>query len=72
MICIIIIININFFRRVRKNLSSLPVRPPAWNNFAPTGEIFMKFYVRRFFKNLSRKVKFLTLTRITGTLHETY
>jgi hypothetical protein len=33
--------------------------------------IFMKFGIRVFFANISRKVKFhLTLTIITGTLHE--
>jgi hypothetical protein len=43
----------------------------AWNNSSPTGWIFMKFYIRVFFENLARKVKFnLNLTRITGTLHE--
>jgi hypothetical protein len=33
--------------------------------------IFMKFYIQRFFENLSRKFKFYcNLTRITSTLHE--
>jgi hypothetical protein len=36
-------------------------RPPARNNSASTGRIFMKIYVWVFFENLSR---------ITGTLHE--
>jgi hypothetical protein len=25
------------------------VRPPAWNNSARTGQIFIKFYIRGFF-----------------------
>jgi len=42
-----------------------------WNNSAVTGQIFMKFDIRVFFEDLSRKLKFhLNLTRITGTLHE--
>ena len=41
------------------------------NNSAPTGRIFMKFDIRVFFENLSRKFKsHLNLTRITSTLHE--
>ena len=30
----------------------------AWNNSAPTGEIFLKFYIWGFFKNLLRKSRF--------------
>ena len=42
------------------------VRPPAWNNSAATGRIFMKF-----FENLSRKFKFHSnLTGITRTLRK--
>jgi hypothetical protein len=38
---------------------------------APTGWIFMKFDIRVFFENLSRKFNFhQNLTRITGTLHK--
>jgi len=39
--------------------SCLSVRPclSAYNNSCPTGRIFMKFYMRLFFKNLSRKYK---------------
>jgi hypothetical protein len=49
----------------------MSVRPSAWNNWAPTGRIFMKFGIWVFFQNLSRKFKFhLNLTRITDTLHE--
>ena len=36
-----------------------PLLPSVWNNSAPTGRIFMKFDIRRFFeKNLSKKIKF--------------
>ena len=43
----------------------------ASNNSAPTGRIFMKFYVGVFFKNLARKFKFhYDQTKITGTLLE--
>jgi hypothetical protein len=31
--------------------------PSAWNNSAPTGRIFMKFYVWGFFERLSRKIQ---------------
>jgi hypothetical protein len=45
-----------------------PFRPPAWNNSAPTGRIFMKFCIL-FFENLSRKFKFHeNLAIITGNL----
>jgi hypothetical protein len=36
----------------------LSVCPSTWNNSAPTGRIFMKFYYRVFFDKLSRKSKF--------------
>jgi len=49
----------------------MSVRLSAWNSSAPTGRIFMKFYIWVFFENLSRKFKFhYNLTIITGTLHE--
>ena len=35
------------------------IRPPAWNNSAPNGRIFIKFYMWVFFEYLSRKFKFL-------------
>ena len=42
-----------------------------WNNCAPTGRIFMKFDIREFHENLSRKFKsHENLTRITCTLHK--
>jgi hypothetical protein len=45
-------------------------RPSAWNNWAPTGWIFMKFD-KSIFENLSIKFKFQqNLTRIAGTLHK--
>jgi hypothetical protein len=34
------------------------IRLSAWNNSAPTGQIFMKFDTYEFFENLSRKPKF--------------
>ena len=47
------------------------VRPSAWNNSAPTGRIYMKFYIWVWFEELWRTFKFhYTPTRITGTLHE--
>ena len=36
----------------------MSVRPSAWNNSASTEQIFMKFYIRIFFKNLPQKIKF--------------
>jgi hypothetical protein len=34
------------------------LRPSAWNNSTPTGQIFMKFDIGGFFENLSRMLKF--------------
>jgi hypothetical protein len=49
----------------------MSVCPSAWNNHAPTGQIFMKLDTGLFFENLPRKFNFhLNLTRITGTLPE--
>jgi hypothetical protein len=43
----------------------------AWKNSAPTGRIFMKFYIWVFFQNLLRKFKFnYNLIRILCTFHE--
>ena len=36
----------------------LSVLPSTWSNSAPTGRIFMKFYIWRFFANPSRKFRF--------------
>ena len=60
------------FAKLRKAIISfMSVRPSAWNNSAPTGQIFMKFGIWVFFENLWIKFKFhYNLTRITGTLHE--
>jgi hypothetical protein len=42
----------------------------AWNNFAPTGRIFIKFDIRGYFQSLSRISKFReNLTGRVGTLH---
>jgi len=63
-------LNVTFFKRLSFNMS---VRLSAWNKSVPTGQIFVKFYIRTqgFFENVSRKLKFdSNLTRITGTLHE--
>jgi len=47
------------------------VRPSAWNKWAPTGRIFVKFDIWIPFENLWRKFQFhCYLTRITGTLRE--
>jgi len=54
------------FKYVRKTAKSgywlpyvcLSVRLSAWNNSAPTGRIFKKLHIGRFFENLSRKFKF--------------
>jgi hypothetical protein len=34
------------------------VRLPAWNNSAPSGQIFLKFHISVFFENLLRNSKF--------------
>jgi len=57
------------FTKLRKATISFvtSVRLSAWNNLAPTGQIFVKFEIWVFFENLSRKFKFdWNLTRITG------
>jgi len=47
------------------------VRLYAWNSWAPTRRIFMKFYIWVFFENLPSKFKLhWSLTKITGTLYE--
>jgi hypothetical protein len=38
--------------------SYLSVRQSAWNNSAPIGRIFIKFYVWVLFQNVLRKLKF--------------
>ena len=44
----------------------MSVRPSAWKYSAPTGRIFMKFYISVFVENPSRKPQFhCNLTRIT-------
>jgi len=59
-------VTINFAMPVR-----LSVCLSAWNNSAPIGRIFVKFYILVFFENLSRKFKFRqNLTRIMDTLHD--
>jgi hypothetical protein len=68
----------SFFMGVRQILKILKtiscvmsLRLSAWNNFAPTGRIFLKFVIWLFFVNLSRNFKFhWNLTRIMGTLYE--
>ena len=48
-----------------------PVRPYAWNNSAPTGQIFVKLDIWASFENLSIKFNFhYNPIRITGILHE--
>jgi len=53
------------FRRVRKiaegellDSSCLSVYPSAWNNWAPTGRIFMKFDIQVFFRKSVAKIQF--------------
>jgi hypothetical protein len=41
--------------KLRKSDSFImSVRPSAWNNSAPTGRIFVKFDIWRFFETMSR------------------
>ena len=47
------------------------VCPFTWNNSAPNERIFMKFYIRGFFENLSRLLTFnWNRPRNKGTVHE--
>jgi len=49
----------------------MSLRLSAWTNSAPTTQIFIKFDVWEFLKNMLSKFKFhYNLTRITGTLRE--
>jgi hypothetical protein len=49
----------------------VPIRPSVWKNWAPTERNNVKFDVRVFFENLSKKIEFpYNMTRKTGTLHE--
>ena len=44
---------------------------PAWNNSAPTWQIFIKFDIRAFLETLSRKSEFHSKPKkVTGILHE--
>jgi hypothetical protein len=65
------------FAKLRKGTVSfvmsvcLSVCLSALNNSALTGRIFMKFDIRVFFENLSKKLKFhQNMARVKGTLHE--
>ena len=62
------------FAKLRKATVSfiMSVRPSAWNNSAPTGQILIQFYVWAFFfKNASREFKFnKNPSKTTGTFHE--
>jgi len=51
---------LNAFKKLQKTTVSIimSVLPSAWNNYAPTGWIFMEFDIWGFFKYLSRKLKF--------------
>ena len=48
------------FSKLRKATISfaMSVRPSAWNNSTPTGQIFIQFDISVFFENLSRILKF--------------
>jgi hypothetical protein len=49
----------------------LSVLQSAWNNSAPVGRVFTKFYICIFFENLSAKFKFyLNRTQIRSILHK--
>jgi hypothetical protein len=58
--------------KLRKaTISFMSFRTSAGSHATPTGQIFVKIYIRLFFESLSRKFKLhLKTTRITGTLHE--
>ena len=53
-------------KNIKLGLSCLSVRPSVcrsvrlsdWKNSAPIGRMFMKFDIRIFFENLSKKFKF--------------
>jgi hypothetical protein len=61
------------FAKLRRATISfiMSVCPHGSYNSAPTGRIFMKFYIWVIFENLSKKLEFhLNGTRTTDTLHE--
>ena len=49
---------------------AMSVRPSAWNNSAPTGLIFIKFYIWVFFETVQKIQVSLNLTKLRGILHE--
>ena len=58
-------------RKVTISFAMSSVLPSAWNSSASTGRISMKFDIRGFFENLSKKFKFhKNQIRITCILHE--
>jgi hypothetical protein len=65
-----------FFGRVRTFLWKatisfvLSVRPSAWNNSAPTGLIFMKFYEKRLFRSVRPSVRMEHLVSHWTDFHE--
>ena len=58
-VCEIVISSLLALSCLSISLSVRPSVPPsAWNNSASTGGIFMKFNIRLFFEDLSRRFKF--------------
>ena len=51
------------FKKLRKatNRFVIPVWPSAWNNWVPTGRIFMKLMFEVFFKNMSRNLSLINI-----------
>jgi len=51
---------VNAFAKFRKSTLSFVMfdRPSAWKNWAPTGRIFIKFFIWVYLENLPGKLKF--------------
>jgi len=62
---------ISFVRYVRPSIY-LSVCLSAWNNSAPTGRIFMKFYMWAFFESLQRKFNFIWVRNISDKIVEKF
>jgi len=58
--CIVLLLFLGVFAKLQKMTITFitSFRPSAWYISAPTRQIFMKFDIRVFFKNLLREFKF--------------
>jgi len=70
-----VLIDFGYVRKTAKKKKTInfvmSVRLSAWNISAPTGRIFIEFYIWLFLENTSTKFRYHSNpTRITGTVHD--